>query len=108
MKLSRLQSIANNAVRGTIWSHTVEDNPAGFDPLGYHSPSFEIVVDLVKGTLTPDMEGDSVEKYYKTISRWFHEALVKEGIPIEAIMFAAPEANAPIFEPSPAAAVHVA
>jgi hypothetical protein len=31
------------------------------------------------------MEGDSVEEYYKTISRWFHDVLIKESIPIEII-----------------------
>ncbi|MGY5877250.1 MAG: hypothetical protein RTU30_15970 [Candidatus Thorarchaeota archaeon] len=43
------------------------------------------MVDLVKGTVTPDMEGDSVEEYYTTMSRWFHDVLEKEGIPIEVI-----------------------
>ena len=81
MKLSRLQSVANNAVRESIWSHS----PAGDDPFLYHSPTFEIIVDLVSGTLTPDMEGDSVEQFYTTMSRWFHDVLKKEGIPLEVI-----------------------
>ncbi len=81
MKLNRLQSVANNAVRDSIWSH----KPTGEDPFSYHAPPFEIVVDLVKGTLTPDMEGDSVEEFYTTMSRWFHDVLQKEGIPLEVI-----------------------
>jgi len=81
MKLTRLNSVANNAVRGSIWSH----KPYGDDPFKYHDPPFEIIVDLVTGTLTPDMEGDSVEQYYTTISRWFHDVLELEGIPIDVI-----------------------
>ncbi len=81
MKLSRLQSVANNAVRDSIWSH----EPTGFDPFRFHAPPWEIVVDLVNGTVTPDMEGDSVEEYYTTMSRWFHDVLKKEGIPLEVI-----------------------
>lgn len=81
MKLSRLQSVANNAVRSSIWSH----KPMGNDPFSYHAPPFEIIVDLVSGTLSPDMEGDSVEQYYTTMSRWFHDVLKKEGIPLEVI-----------------------
>lgn len=81
MKLRRLQSVANNAVRSSIWSH----QPPGFDPLAFHAPPFEIVVDLLRGTLMPDMEGDSVEQYYTTMSRWFHDVLKKEEIPLEAI-----------------------
>jgi hypothetical protein len=81
MKLSRLKSIANNAVRDSIWSH----EPHGNDPLSFHSPAETIVVDLVSGTLKPEREGDSVEQYYTTMSRWFHDALKKEGIPIDVI-----------------------
>ena len=81
MKLSRLQSIANNAVRESIWSH----EPTGLDPFTYQSPPYEILVDLVSGELTPDMEEDSVEEYYTTMSRWFHDVLKKEGIPLDVI-----------------------
>jgi hypothetical protein len=35
--------------------------------------------------LKPSREGDSVEQYYTTMSRWFHDVLKKEGIPIEVI-----------------------
>ncbi len=81
LKLNRLRSIANNAVRDTIWT----PEPAGMDPFHFADASFVIVVDLIEGALTPDMEGDSVEKYYKTMSRWFHDALAKEGIPLDVI-----------------------
>lgn len=81
MKLNRLKSIANNALRDTIWT----PEPAGSDPFSFIDAPEVIVVDLVSGTLTPDMEGDSVEDYYKTMSRWFHEALKKENIPLEVI-----------------------
>lgn len=81
LKLGRLQSVANNAVRGAIWS----EGPYSEDPFKYNQPPWKIVVDLVTGTLTPDMEGDSVEEYYTAISRWFHDVLVKEGIPLEVI-----------------------
>ncbi len=85
MKLSRLQSVANNAVRGVIWTHSTGSIRSGIDPFRYHAPAFEIVVDLVKGTLTPDMEGDSVEEYYNAMSKWFHDVLMKEGIPLDII-----------------------
>lgn len=81
MKLGRLQSIANNAVRDTIWT----PEPAGFDPFSFAKPAWEIIVDLITGELSPDMEGDSVEEFYKAMSRWFHQVLEKEGIPLDVI-----------------------
>lgn len=81
MKLNRLRSIANNAVRDTIWT----PEPAGMDPFSFTDAPETIVVDLISGSLTPDLEGDSVEKYYKTMTRWFHDALEKEGISIDII-----------------------
>ena len=81
MKLNRLHSVANNATRGTMWSHS----PIMNDPFRYHDPPFDIVVDLVSGILAPDMEGDSVEEYYTGMSRWFHDVLKKEGIPLDVI-----------------------
>jgi hypothetical protein len=81
MKLNRLKSIANNAVRDSIWSH----EPYGFDPVKFHKPTEIIVVDLIRGSLKPDRGGNSVEQFYTTMSRWFHDALNKEGIPIEII-----------------------
>lgn len=81
MKLVRLKSIANNATRDLIRT------PEGIllDPFQAWRPLQVIVIDLLKGLLSPDMEGDSFEQYYKAISRWFHGALQKEGIPLEVI-----------------------
>jgi len=39
----------------------------------------------VSGTLTPDMEGDSVEEYYTAMSEWFHDVLEKEEIPLDVV-----------------------
>ncbi|MFW9789444.1 MAG: hypothetical protein ACFFE2_16830 [Candidatus Thorarchaeota archaeon] len=81
LKLNRLKSIANNAVRDAIWTY----QPHSIDPFRYHNPLETIVVDLVSGTLKPDREGDSFEEFYTKMSRWFHDVLKKEGIPIEVI-----------------------
>ncbi|MHA1959248.1 MAG: hypothetical protein ACW99U_03415 [Candidatus Thorarchaeota archaeon] len=81
MKLSRLQSVANNAVRDSIWT----PKPAGYDPLSFHAPSEVITVNLKTGTITPERDGDSVEEYYSMMSRWFHDVLEKEGIPLDVI-----------------------
>ena len=59
--------------------------PYQIDPLYFHKPAETITVDLVKGTFSPDMEGDSVERFYKAIIEWFHDVLNKEGIPIAVI-----------------------
>ena len=81
MKLSKLKSVAYNAIR------TSRGNEKGYmrDPFEQFTPEFEIVVDLITGKLSPDMGGDDVEKYYSAISKWFREVLPKEGIPIEII-----------------------
>lgn len=81
MKLIRLKSVAYNALRTEIASST------GYmeDPFYHITPTREIIVDLISGNLTPTMQNDDVEKYYKAISKWFHEVLPKEGIPIEVI-----------------------
>ena len=55
------------------------------DPFYHATPDREYVIDLLTGTITPDMKGDDVEKYYKGISKWFHEVLPKVGIPIDVI-----------------------
>jgi hypothetical protein len=59
--------------------------PYQIDPPFFHKPPETITVDLVKGTLSPDMEGDSVERFYMAITEWFHAVLKKEGIPLEVI-----------------------
>jgi len=81
MKLKKLKSVAYNAIR----TSTGDDKGYMLDPFEHYSPEFDIEVDLITGKLTPDMEGDDVERYYTAISKWFHEVLPKEGIPIEVI-----------------------
>jgi hypothetical protein len=81
MKLSRLQSVANNAVRDSIWT----PEPAGYDPLSFHAPPEVITVDLKTGAISPSGDGDSVEEYYGMMSRWFRDVLEKEGIPLDVI-----------------------
>jgi hypothetical protein len=81
MKLIRLRSIANNAIRETIWT----PETIGTYPFEHVRPNQTIVIDLVHHKCTPDMEGDDVEKYYNAMSKWFYGALEKEGIPIEVI-----------------------
>jgi hypothetical protein len=81
MKLIRLRSIANNAVRDSIWNPEL----IGIEPFSIIRPQKTIFVDLIKGTLNPDMKGDAVEKFYLGMSKWFHQALEKEKIPITVI-----------------------
>ncbi len=81
MKLSRLKSIANNAVRDSI----LTPESIMIEPFSTIRPKETIVVDLVNGNLTPDMKGDDVEKFYKNMSTWFHQALKKEEIPLNII-----------------------
>ena len=81
MKLKKLKSVANNALRDSIWT----PEPLGIYPFEHIRPKRKIVIDLISGTLTPDMKGDDVEKYYSVMSKWFHQVLKKEEIPIEVI-----------------------
>ena len=81
MKLNNLKSVAYNAIRDSAGT----DRGYMQDPFSFATPKREYVIDLIAGTLTPNMEGDDVEIYYKSISKWFHEVLPKEGIPIEVI-----------------------
>ncbi|TFG15770.1 MAG: hypothetical protein EU535_00820 [Promethearchaeota archaeon] len=81
MKLSRLKSIAYNAIR----TSSGDDKGYMIDPFEHYTPEFEIETDLITSKLTPDMDGDDVDRYYTAISEWFHEVLPKEGIPIEVI-----------------------
>ncbi|MFX0028534.1 MAG: hypothetical protein ACFE8B_04960 [Candidatus Hermodarchaeota archaeon] len=55
------------------------------DPFYHYTPEIEIIIDLKLGTIKPDLKGDDVERYYRSIIKWFHEVLPKEGIPIEVI-----------------------
>ncbi len=82
MKLNRLKSIVNDLIRTSI------SRPNGqylLDPFEHYTPEIEIKIDLKNKTFTPDLDGDAVETYYSAISDWFHEVLLKEGIPIESI-----------------------
>jgi len=81
MKLRGLKSIANNAVRDLI--RTPES--IMIEPFSTIRPKETILVDLINGNLTPNRKGDDVEKFYKTMSRWFHQALKKEEIPLNVI-----------------------
>lgn len=91
MKLIRLRSIANNAVRYSNWS-TVESG-SHFDPFHHFQPRGTFIVDLITGVITWETEDgkeilvsdDSVEKYYKAMAQWFHDALAKEEIPLDVI-----------------------
>ena len=77
MKLNRLKSVVNEAIRFTIMSKS------GYlqDPFIMFSPEAEYEIDLINGKITPNCEEDDVENYYKKIGVWFREVLPKEGIP---------------------------
>ena len=81
MKLNRLKSIVNQVIN----TSASVDGKYALDPFDHYTPEIEIEVDLLTGKLTPDMEGDDVEKFYVSISKWFQGVLSKEGIPIEVI-----------------------
>lgn len=81
MKLNRLKSIINQILRES------SSNSHGYmvDPFYHYTPENEIIIDLKSKTFEPDLGGDDVESYYKSIIEWFHEVLPKEGIPIGVI-----------------------
>ena len=81
LKLNRLKSVVNQIVRES----SGDEQGYMVDPFYHYTPENEIIIDLITGTFTPDLEGDDVERYYKSIIDWFHEVLPKEGIPIEVI-----------------------
>ena len=81
MKLNRLKSIVNQVVRES----SGDSQGYMIDPFYHYTPESEIIIDLKSGTFTPDLEGDDVERYYKSIIDWFHKVLPKEKIPIEVI-----------------------
>ena len=81
MKLNRLKSIVNQVVRES----SSDSQGYMIDPFYHYTPESEIIIDLKSGTFTPDLEGDDVERYYKSIIDWFHNVLLKEKIPIEVI-----------------------
>ena len=81
MKLNRLKSIVNQVIRES------SGDSKGYmvDPFYHYTPESEIIIDLKLGTITPDLEGDDIERYYKSIIEWFHNVLPKESIPIKVI-----------------------
>ncbi|MFX0074002.1 MAG: hypothetical protein ACFE96_01060 [Candidatus Hermodarchaeota archaeon] len=81
MKLNKLKSVVKQVLRET------SRGAQGYmiDPFYHYTPDNEIVVNLKEGTFSPDLGGDDVEKYYKSIIDWFHQVLPKEGIPLEKI-----------------------
>lgn len=91
MKLNRLKSIANNAVRPSNW--TTSDLKSAFDPFEHVQPKGTFIVNLISGTITwqPEegkellVEDDDVANFYKAMAQWFHQALEKEKIPLDII-----------------------
>jgi hypothetical protein len=81
MKLSKLKSIANNALQISGGSDGVYRE----EPFSHIRPKQEITVDLITGDLKPPMDGDSVDEYFKNVSKWFSEVIKKEKIPMEVI-----------------------
>ena len=81
MKLNRLKSIVNDALRT---SAATEDGYR-LDPFEHYTPEEKIIVNLINGNFSPEREGDDVEKYYSAISKWFNEVLKKEGLFFEVI-----------------------
>ncbi len=89
VKLNRLRSIANNAVRPSNWA----TGEIPFDPFEHVRPRGTFIVDLITGTITLEtkdgkeklVSDDDVEKYYKAMAQWFHQGLKKEGIPLDVI-----------------------
>jgi hypothetical protein len=81
MKLNRLNSVVKQVLRES------SSSPQGYmvDPFYHFTPDEEILVNLKEGTFVPDLDGDDVEGYYKSIIDWFHQVLPKEGIPLEII-----------------------
>jgi len=82
MKLNRLKSIVNEAIRTSI------SRPNGhylIDPFEHYTPEIEIKIDLKNKSFLPKLDGEAVETYYSAIIDWFHEVLPKEGIPIDTI-----------------------
>ena len=79
MKLSRLKSIVNQVLRES----SSDSQGYMIDPFFHYTPEIEIFIDLKRGTINPDMKGDDVERYYKSIIYWFHQVLPKEKIPIK-------------------------
>ena len=98
MKLNRLKSVVNQILK----TSANVDGRYARDPFDHYTPEIEIEVNLITGKITPDMEGDDVEKFYTSISKWFREVLPKEGISInvieKAIIQLSPQGKAAIIQ----------
>jgi len=98
LKINRLKSIVNQIIRES----SADSQGYMVDPFYHQTPKFEIIIDLKAGSFFPDMGGDDVEQYYKSIIDWFHNVLPKEGIPItiidEAILKISPKGKACIIK----------
>ncbi len=81
MKLNRLKSIVNQILRES----SASEQGYMIDPFYHYTPEFEIIIDLKTGSFNPELKGDDVERYYKSLIDWFHKVLVKEKIPNEII-----------------------
>jgi hypothetical protein len=81
MKINRLKSVINQVLRES----SADSGGYRLDPFYHYTPEIEIIIDLKSENITPDFEGDDVERYYRSIIKWFHEVLPKEGIPIDVI-----------------------
>ncbi len=81
MKLNRLKSIVNQAIRDSC----ATSKGYMLDPFHHYTPEYKIEINLLNGSIKPEREGDDVEVFYMGIISWFHEVLLKEGIPIEII-----------------------
>ena len=81
MKLNKLNSVVKQVLRES------SGDSRGYmvDPFYHYTPEIEILIDLKEGTFKPELGGDDVERYYRSIIEWFHQVLPKEGIPIDII-----------------------
>lgn len=81
MQLKRLKGIANDALRQFMLTPARMTNPL----FQFGKINENITVDLLTGKIDPPRKGDDVEDYYRNLSSWFKDALLKEGIPIAII-----------------------
>ena len=79
----KIQSLATRIMVTEIFNPDL--GYIGFDPFSTWRPRESFIVDLINGTLTPDRNGDDVERFYKAISKLFHLYLKEEGIPLSCI-----------------------
>jgi len=73
-KIKKLQGIANNAVKVDYRN-----------PFRMISAPSTINVNLITRKISPKMKKDDVSRSYKMVTKWFHEAIKKEGIPLRLI-----------------------